>query len=279
VIGGGYIDGVSPNLSAGWSVAGTGDFNGDGAADLLLQNGDSLAEWVMNGVNVIGGGYIDGVSPNLSAGWSVAGIGDFNGDGMADILLQAGSSLAEWQMNGAEVIGGGTIDGVSPNLSPGWSVAGVGDLNGDGKADVLLQDVNNDGSTTIAEWLMNGAEVTGGGLVGTLPSGWSIAGVGDFNGDGKSDILLQHQTGGVADVLAEWQMNGTSVIGGGDIDGVSPNLNNGWSVAGVGDYNGDGKSDILLQNANGQVAEWLMNGTKVIGGGVIGTVASPWSLV
>jgi hypothetical protein len=74
-------------------------------------------------------------------------------------------------------------------------------------------------------------------------------------------------------------MIGTNVIGGGDIDGVSPNLSAGWTVAGVGDYNDDGKADILLQNASGAVAEWLMNGTNVIGGGVIGTVSSPRSII
>jgi serralysin len=177
------------------------------------------------------------------------------------------------------VIGGGDIGGVSPNLSAGWSVAGIGDFNGDGKSDLLLQSVDGNGATTVAEWLMNGAEVAGGGVIGTLLDGWGVAGIGDFNGDGKSDILLQHSTGGVADALAEWQMNGTQVIGGGYINGVDPNLSTGWSAGGVGDFNGDGKADILLQGSHGQVAEWLMNGVNVIGGGVIGTVGAPWSVV
>ena len=45
-------------------------------------------------------------------------------------------------------------------------------------------------------------------------------------------------------------------------------------VAGIGDFDGDGKSDILFQNDSG-AAEWLLNGTIVTGGGGIGTVSAP----
>jgi len=273
--GGGYIDGAAANLSPGWSVAGIADFNGDGVADMLLQDAIgggavTLAEWLMNGTQVIGGGTIG----TLPAGWSVAGPGDFNGDGDSDILLQNGDNLVEWQMNGVQVIGGGYINGASPNLSPGWSVAGIGDFNGDGKSDILLQN-----GASLAEWQMNGTQVVGGGYLdgdsAILGPGWSVAGVGDFNGDGNSDLLLQAPNGTGGTTVAEWLMNGTQVIGG----GVVGTLPTGWSIAGVADFNGDGKSDFLLRDiSTGAVAEWLMNGAQVIGGGVVGTIGSSWSV-
>ena len=54
-------------------------------------------------------------------------------------------------------------------------------------------------------------------------------------------------------------MNGTTPIGGGT---VTPNPGASWKAVGTGDFNDDGHSDILWQNANGQAAIWEMNGTN-----------------
>jgi hypothetical protein len=63
-----------------------------------------------------------------------------------------------------------------------------------------------------------------------------------------------------------WEMNGTSVIGGGK---VAPNPGPNWRAVGTGDFNDDRHSDILFQNTNGQTAIWEMTGTHVTGGGVV----------
>ena len=61
-------------------------------------------------------------------------------------------------------------------------------------------------------------------------------------------------------------MNGTTPIGGG---AVTPNPGASWKAVGTGDFNDDGHSDILWQNANGQAAVWDMNGSAPIGGGAV----------
>jgi len=61
-----------------------------------------------------------------------------------------------------------------------------------------------------ATWFMNGAQASGAG-VGSAPTSWSIVETGDFNGDGKSDILWQDTSGNVA----IWFMNGAQASGAG----------------------------------------------------------------
>jgi len=141
---------------------------------------------------------------NLGPTWHAEGVGDFNGDGNADILWQNDDGTpAIWLMNGTSFIGGGFLT----NLGPTWHVAGTDDFNGDGNADILWR--NDDGTPAI--WLMNGTSFIGGGFLTNLGVSWDVAGTGDFNGDGKADILWQNSDG----TPAIWLMNGASIIGGG----------------------------------------------------------------
>jgi hypothetical protein len=57
-------------------------------------------------------------------------------------------------------------------------------------------------------WLMNGAQVLATSSFGILPLSWTIAGTGDFNGDGKWDILWRNSDG----TVGLWLMNGTQIV-------------------------------------------------------------------
>jgi len=71
--------------------------------------------------------------------------------------------------------------------------------------------------------------------------------------------------------VAIWLMNGFQILGEMDISNVPPS----WSIVGTGDFNGDGYSDILWRNTDGDVAIWLMNGFQLGSGMDIGT-PQPW---
>jgi hypothetical protein len=102
---------------------------------------------------------------------------------------------------------------------------------------------------------------------------WAVAGAGDFDGDGKADILWRNQTSGQNSI---WFMNGAAMTSGPLITAMA---DMGWSIAGTGDFDGDGKADILWRNtATGQDAIWFMNGATLSNGPSTGTLDSGWSI-
>jgi len=67
-------------------------------------------------------------------------------------------------------------------------------------------------------------------------------------------------------------MSGTTIVGQGSPGSATTD----WSIAGVADFNGDGKNDILWRHTSGMVYEWLLNGTAIIGQGSPGSTSSDW---
>ena len=104
-----------------------------------------------------------------------------------------------------------------------------------------------------------------GGSATSIPPGsdYKVVGVGDFNHDGKPDLLFQSQSTGQ---LVVWFMNGSTVIGGSTI-ATQPFPN--YMVVGVGDFNRDGQPDIVMQNSvSNQIVVWYMNGVAFNGRGL-----------
>jgi autotransporter-associated beta strand protein len=231
----------------------TGDFNGDGTTDILLQNSSgSLTDWIIKNGTLSSGTNINNPA---AYGYSVIGTGDFNGDGTTDILLQNSSgNLVDWTIQNGSLASGNNIGNPA---AYGYSVVGTGDFNGDGTTDILLE--NSSGN--LADWtIQNGMLVGGNNINNPSAYGYQLVGTGDFNGDGTTDLLLQSDSNGS---LTDWIIkNGTLSSG----NNIGNPVAAGYSFVGTGDYNGDGTTDILLQNGSGNLVDWtIKNGTLSTG--------------
>jgi hypothetical protein len=265
-------------FGAGWSVAAVGDFNGDGDSDLVYRHaGHGLTELqLLNGTTPIGGGVLAG-NP-FDETWKIAGVGDFNGDGDSDLVWQqASSSLVEIELiqaaagaNGFDqVIGGGAI----PNnpFGAGWNIVTTGDFNQSGDNDLVWQNASS-GLVEIefisAAGGANGfVKIAGGGVIANSPfdATWKVVGAGDFLSNGQDDLVYQRPSDGLVEIQ---YLNGINAVGGGAI--ANSPFGAGWQVVGVGDFNGDGKADLVYRNvATGTTEIQFLNGTTPIGGGVV----------
>lgn len=245
-----------PNSQLVWS----GDYNGDGKADLIWLNSTTGQAYgmLLNGtaINQQGMFYAE---PNTA--WRIVHQGDFDGNGQDDLLWwnsQTGQ-VYRMPMNGLNITGG-TMLYQEPNTA--WQIAAVGDLNGDNRDDLVWW---NNQTGQVYGMLMNGDSRLQEGMLYVEPNtAWQIVAARDITGDGKADLLWRNQNTGQVYLLS---MNGLSITGGWLIY-HEPDLK--WSIVAVGDLDGDGKTDIIWWNSQtGQVYGMLMNGPVISAQGMM----------
>jgi len=255
-----FVQGTANQFGA--ALAGAGDVDGDGYGDLIVGSRYEAYRGVATGAAYLYRGSAEGLSTSPSwvkhsatpldqLGYAVAGGGDVNGDGYADVLVAARSEdNAGVASAGAVYLFTGSPAGLS--TVPAWVRRGVlnsagfgeslalADVNADGYSDVIIGELRSDcffvhlgGPHGVEDWIFHHAEL-----------GAYVANAGDVNGDGFSDLISwSSEDEATSGAVSFWK---------GAADRLafswSKGVSHGAIAAGAGDVNGDGYSDVLVQD-------------------------------
>jgi len=268
-----------PNTMFGSAVAGAGDVNGDGFDDLVigalgydtggLNQGRAYvflgASW---GVQTSPAWTAESGVPHSQMGSSVAGADDINADGFADIIVgapQAGQGKAfvfHGSLAGPSAVADATLLGEQDSGEFGYSVAGVGDVNGDGFDDVMvgarLEEApdSNEGRAHLFLGSAAGVDAaptwTGEGDQAGCVFGSAVTGLGDLDSDGFSDFGVGAP--GYDDLVGDAGMvavyfgaaGGPSLAPDISLSGSWSGANFGAAISGGHDVDGDGLLDLLV---------------------------------
>ena len=313
--GDGRVDFVSTHVATmgnGSQDIGLTDLNGDGNLDIVVSSYGSLIELINvgdgNGNAIVDDFAARSVSTNGSGGYTYGiATGDVDGDGLADIVIPNyenyyyGGQPVTIMFNRGDTDGDGQINYVSQGLYPGTNSAmgaSIGDLNGDGRADLVISrwdgqglqvmlgqgDTNGDGqiefavsNVTIGDHVMETtlADLDGDGDLDLASSGSNgyvhiSLNRGDTDGDGNlnfttTDYHVGYSTYGLAV---------TDLDGDGDLDVFAPNQGGYWNgntasyLNNVGDTNGDGAPDFNIVQVTNVPSGWDAEPLDVgVGGG------------
>lgn len=287
-------DGEAEYDSFGAAVSGAGDINGDGFADVII--GAPFADdGTLDGV---GSAYVySGATGDMLYHWrgpvelaifgyAVNDAGDVNGDGFADVIV--GAPGASNSLSGNSYIYSGATGallhtgyGAHAGNSFGHSVAGAGDVNGDGVDDFIVGDPDDDsnGEDSGSAYVFTGAggwiiDVRSGGSAGDS-LGVAVSGAGDVDRDGFDDVII-----GASNASIRGPRSGSAYVLSVH-DGVVLYMGHGrhryeefgHSVDGAGDMNGDGYDDVVIGAPYGYLGTIHVGHVYVVSGATGGLLA------
>jgi hypothetical protein len=273
------LNGEAAGDAFGYAVASAGDVNGDGFSDVIVGAYENSARGAGAGrAYVFFGSARPDAVPDLTLsgeaagdrfGISVAGAGDVNKDGIADVIVGAYQNDAGGVDAGRAYVfyGGKKLDdhpdeiltGAAAGDAFGFSVAGVGDVNHDGYGDVIVGAYHNGagGKDAGRAYIYQGgvlpmehpALVLTGEAAGDA-FGYAVSAAGDVNGDGFADVAVgaygNDAGGSAAGKAYVFYGGGTDATPDFTLAGEATLDNLGFAISGAGDVDGDGFSDLVV---------------------------------
>lgn len=312
------LTGVTRDDQFGVSCANAGDVNGDGYADVIVGSyaaspdarpaagAASLFLGSSSGLSETPDWVLQGSNAGDSFGTAVAGAGDINGDGYADVIVGAdqASPGGRGRAGSASIFMGNSagisasarlvLEGLAGDDRFGTSVASAGDVNGDGYADIVIgaphASPGGRGGSGTATVLLGDSTLTEARrarvLEGTTSGdslGVSVGNAGDVNGDGYTDIIVgasnAHPGGRVQAGTASLFLGASTGISTPPqriLEGTAQGDFFGSAVSGAGDLNGDGYAEVVVGAYLADPGGRGNAGTaSVYEGGVTGVAAVP----
>lgn len=241
---------VEDETSGNWTLAGSADLDNDCDADMVWRNGNQVKVWIMENGAPADKVVID---DSFSATWDILAVDDFDGNGTADILVgkPASEKLRVWSMNGSTVTSNKAVAMGSFKLAK-HALVTTGDINGDGKADIVWRRVS-DGD--VRGWAMNGSTIEQSSLIANdYSKTWEAVGGGDINGDGVTDVVFRSKSSGKVRLCC--LKDDFSIEDQSTYEGITNS-----SLAACTDIDGNGCDDLVWrkETSTGKLVRWAMS--------------------
>ncbi len=257
-------------------IAGAGDLDGDGYGDVAVAFQGTVSVYYGSSTGLaasprttLDGSDANGGTAPAGFGGSIAGAGDVNGDGLADLIIGATDQAFIYLGGKSKLTPLAPLKPAAANdLLDTRAVAGIGDINGDGYPDVMISGTSTTNKTNAAFVFLGGAaQMTQGQvLVGPAGTGFAnaIAPAGDTDGVGLDGVVVGApftlgMTSGVPGAVYHYRSSGTTLTGSASFGPTADGSNYGSACAGAGDINGDGYADFVASAPQNNTI-WISGG-------------------